>query len=177
MSKEDNVESLQPAAVRVQRDERGERTQFEEIEVGKDLGTLEWALTPEQIALEMEIYEDYHPWYHVDSPYGGPIAPLMVTYSTPRKIFSRTYHVRGLLFEFEHESFKPVLPNKRMLFSGKVIDKWVKRDHEFVKYEVTCTGDDGEVLFRTRRTHVLDYLPRTAPKVGTGIDYGHFKEG
>ncbi len=51
-----------------------------------------------------------------------------------------------------------------MRATGKITNKWIKNDKEFVEYRVTCVDEDGLEIFRTRRVHVLDALPRTAPR-------------
>ena len=72
---------MEPSRVRVASDQRGERTPFEAIEVGTLLGPLEWTVTPEAIERQCRIDEDYHEWYSVDSPFGGRIAPLLISYA------------------------------------------------------------------------------------------------
>jgi hypothetical protein len=41
------------------------------------------------------------------------------------------------------------------------------RDKEFIEYRVECTDEDGNEIFRTRRVHILDVLPRSVPRIAT----------
>ncbi len=159
-------------AARVATDARGPRTSYEDIQVGADLGTTPWSVSSEQIAAICESDDDYHEWYTVGSPFGGVIAPVLIAYPPVRLLFSRAYNVRGLFYELTLDNLDPIRPGKAMFVSGRVVDKWIKRDREYVAYEGECIDEDGLVIFRTRRAHVLDYIPRTAPRSGEGVDSG-----
>ncbi len=167
---------MEPAKVRVARDQRGERTTFDKIEIGADLGSREWIVTEEMIEHQCEVDEDYHEWYFVDSPFGGRIASPLCSYAPVRFLFSSKYNIRGLLVGYETEYLNPIRPNKKMLITGKLADKFVKRDREYFVVEARCVDEDGLEILRTRRTHVLDYIPRTAPREGYGLDTGIMKE-
>ncbi|MBI4189536.1 MAG: hypothetical protein HY525_03240 [Betaproteobacteria bacterium] len=157
---------------RVARDIAGERTRYEDIVVGDDLGTMEWSFDEAAIARLCETDDDFHEWYSVESPYGGVIAPVLINYPPVRILFSRKYNVRGLFYWYEVENYAPLKPNVKYTLSGRISDKWIKRDREYVQYQATCSDSDGTKIFFTRRTHALDYLTRDVPKVATGIDSG-----
>jgi hypothetical protein len=93
-----------------------------------------------------------------------------------RFLFSDKYNIRGLLVGFECEHLSPIRLDKKMIVSGRVVDKYVKRNREYFVVEARCVDEDGLEIFRTRRTHVLDYIPRTAPREGYGLDSGVLKE-
>lgn len=157
---------------RVERDARGWRTRFEELEVGKHLGSLEWSVNATLIQALCESDDDYHEWYTIDSPYGGIIAPVLIGYPPVRLLFSRQYNVRGLFYDLHIENVNPIRPGKRLIATGRLSDKWIKRDREYVAYEGLCVDEDGLVIYRTRRAHVLDYIKRSAPRSGEGLDSG-----
>lgn len=148
------------------------RTRYEDFEVGASLGTLDWTVTREQVQGLLDNDEDHHSWYDEASPFGQPIVPPMATYPPVRILFTRRYNVRGLFYIFETEFLAPIFYNQPIVVSGNVADKWIKRDREFIAYEAHGVDAEGRVLFRTRRAHVLDFIPRTAPRVGTAIDSG-----
>jgi hypothetical protein len=56
--------------------------------------------------------------------------------------------------------------------TGSIVDKFIKKDREFVVYQAEGRDPEGELLFRTKRTHVLDFIERSAPRAGTGVDSG-----
>lgn len=157
---------------RVARDAAGERTRYEDIEVGADLGTIEWSFDEAAIARICESDDDFHEWYSVESPYGGVIAPVLISYPPVRLLFSRKYNVRGLFYAYEVENYAPLKPNVTYRISGRICDKWIKREREYVQYEATCRDPDGNRVFCTRRAHALDFLTRDVPKDAEGIDSG-----
>lgn len=157
---------------RVAEDNKGRRATYEEIEVGTTLGEMDWVVTDEMIDLQCEMDMDYDEWYFVASPWGGRIAPPQVQYRPPRWLLSRKYNVRGLFYKWEMENVRPILPGITLRVTCSVVDKYIKNEREFVVYEAEAVDPQGEVVFRTRRTHVLDFVERSAPRSGTGIDSG-----
>jgi hypothetical protein len=157
---------------RVAEDEHGKRSTFEEIEVGKDLGEIEWRITREDVEKQCRIDHDYHPWYVLGPSGGNPIAPPQIQYRPPRWLIARTYNVRGLFYKWEFENVAPLPVDVPIRVRGRIVDKWIERDREYVKFEAIGTDGAGQVLFRTMRTHVLDVLKRTAPRQGRGLDSG-----
>ncbi len=156
--------------VRVAHDARGRRTTFEELEIGKDLGTAEYFVTQSQIDQTCFRLGDLHPYFQLNSPFGGTVAPVYMSYKLTRVLFSQTYSVRGLFYKWGFEFFRPIKVDVKHTVQAVLTEKWIKNDREFVAYESVCKDDQGNVVFKTRRAHVLDFIKRTAPKVGVGID-------
>lgn len=165
------AQTYEPGQVRILQDARGRRTTYEELEIGKDLGSAEFVVTQAQIDQTCERMGDHHPFYEVDSPFGGTVAPIYLTYKLTRMLFSQTYSVRGLFYKWAFEFINPIRTNVAYTVSARLTEKWIKNDREFVAYESICTDPQGNTVFTTRRAHVLDYIKRTAPKVGVnGMD-------
>ena len=165
-----------PAATRIAEDDHGPRAVFEDIEEGKDLGVIEWNITAEDVDKQCLIDHDYHPWYFLDSPFGGRIAPPQIQYRPPRWLFSRNYNVRGVFYKWDFENTGPLVIGATIQVTGRISRKWVERDREYVSFESIGTDSEGTVVFRTTRTHVLDMVKRTAPRAGRGVDSGIKKE-
>lgn len=155
--------------VRIGSDRFGPRTTYEELEIGKDLGTEDFLVTQSQIDQVCYRLQDHHPYYEVNSPFGGTVAPVWMTYLLTRGLFSQTYSVRGLFYKWAMDCVLPVRPGVRHTVTGTLTNKWIKNDREFVEYASVCKDDKGNVVFTTKRAHVLDFIKRTAPKVGEGI--------
>jgi hypothetical protein len=156
---------------RVLEDSQGRRAAFEDIQIGQSLGEMEWTITDELIDLQCQLDQDFDPLYF---PQGDErrVAPPQITYRPPRWLFSRAYNVRGLFVRWESESFRVIEPGMTIKVSGSIADKFVKKEREFVVYEAEGRDSDGNLVFRTRRTHVLDVIERTAPRSGVGVDSG-----
>ena len=157
---------------RVAADAQGARAEYDEIEVGGSLGEMEWTVTDEMVDSQCAMDADYAVWYSLDSPWGGRIAPPQISYRPPRWLLSRTYNVRGLFYKWEMENLRPIRPGVTLRVHARIVDKYVKNEREFVVYEAEAKDPDGLVVFRTRRTHVLDFVERSAQRSGEGIDSG-----
>ena len=159
-------------AIRVAEDEHGRRTRYDEIELGKVLGEMEWVVTDEMIDKQCEMDADYHVWYRLQSPWGERVAPPQISYRPPRWLLSRTYNVRGLFTKWEMENLRPIKPNVTLHIVARIVNKYVRKEREFIVYEAEAKDPEGNVIFRTRRTHVLDVVERTAERQGKGVDSG-----
>jgi acyl dehydratase len=161
---------------RIAADGFGKRATYEEIEIGKALETFEWVVTEDDIEKQCRMDEDYHEWYAMESPWGGRIAPPQIQYRPPRWMLTRTYNVRGVFYKWEFETFKAIKPGETITVTGRIVDKWIRNDREFIKFETEGTDAAGDRVFVTQRTHVLDVIERSAPREGVGIDSGHKPE-
>ncbi|HEX5404969.1 MAG TPA: hypothetical protein VFX16_21985 [Pseudonocardiaceae bacterium] len=157
---------------RVEFDDRGPRTTYEEFIVGDSLGSLEWTVTREAVDGLLVNDQDWHEWYESDSPAGYPVVPPMATYPPVRMLFTRRFNVRGVFYQFRGEFVRPIRYGERLRITGTVHDKYIKRNREFVTYEAIGVDDDDQVVFRTWRTHALDYITRDKPRSGKGVDSG-----
>ena len=157
---------------RVAEDGNGPRTTYEDIEIGKILGEMEWVVTEDMIDAQCHMDRDFDTWYSLESPWEGRIAPPQISYRPPRWLLSRTYNIRGLFCGWEMENIKPIKPGVTLHIQASVADKYIKNDREFVTYQAEATDPEGALVFRTKRTHVLDVVDRNAPRAGTGVDSG-----
>ena len=163
---------MSSARTRVSKDSQGERAAFDDIEIGHSLGQMEWQITDELIDLQCQLDQDFDPLFFPQRGAAGRVAPPQITYRPPRWLFSRAYNVRGLFVRWENESFAPIEPNTTIKVTGSIADKYIRKDREFVVYQAEGRDASGTLIFRTRRTHVLDFVERSAPRAGAGIDSG-----
>lgn len=157
---------------RILKDASGQRSTFDEITVGQSLGEMEWEVTDDMIDLQCRLDEDFDRLFCLPRSDGTRVAPPQITYRPPRWLFSRAYNVRGLFVRWEMEMFALIKAHSKIRISGAVVDKYIKKEREFVVYQAEGRNADGELIFRTRRTHVLDFIERTAPREGAGVDSG-----
>jgi len=163
---------VEPQSTRVAEDEHGKRATYEDLEIGKDLGSFEWIVSEEDVKKQYTIDDDHHDWFINNSPYGGAIAPPQITYRPPRWLLSRTYNVRGVSYKWGMENLKEIKPGMKILVTGCISNKWIKNDREFVQYDAEGRDEQGELVFKTYRVHVLDVIKRDVPREGKGIDSG-----
>ena len=156
---------------RVLADAQGSRAAFEDIEVGQSIGEMEWRITDDLIDLQCQLDQDFDPLYFPQGA-GARIAPPQIAYRPPRWLFSRAYNVRGLFVRWESETFRAIEPDTTITVAGSIVEKFIRKDREFVVYQAEGKDAAGNLIFRTRRTHVLDFVERSAPRAGVGIDSG-----
>jgi hypothetical protein len=157
---------------RVREDGSGRRATFEDIDIGCSLGQMEWEITDDLIDLQCMLDQDFDPLFFPQVDGQSRVAPPQITYRPPRWLFSRTYNVRGLFVRWENESFRAIEPNTKITVTGSIVDKFIKKDREFVVYQAEGHDQGGNLIFRTKRTHVLDFIERSAPRANVGIDSG-----
>ncbi|MBI2913020.1 MAG: MaoC family dehydratase N-terminal domain-containing protein [Chloroflexi bacterium] len=130
------------------------QTQEREVYVGRYYGQREIDITPELVRHYSESVDDYNPWYTGDSPFGGPVAPALVLHSEVYR-YSGWYlpNVYGNLHaKQEWELFQPMKVGERVTTRSIIVDRYLRRDREYVVNEVSCFGGDGRLLNRGR-TH------------------------
>jgi len=140
-----------------------------EVHVGQDLGAEEYAITPELVRWYIDAVEDDHPWYHGPSPFGGPVAPALLfhnpNYMNGRRNLWYLPNVHGNLHAKQRwELFNPMIVGEPVQNRGLVVDRYLKRDREFVVAEGMLSDLSGRLLARVRSTQ--SFLP---DQIRTGI--------
>ncbi len=125
-----------------------------EVVPGLFLGRREYAITPDLIQTYIAGTGDDHPWYTGPSPFGGPVAPTLLrhseVYSYPGWYLRNVYG--NLHAKQEFELFHPILVGECVVSSAQIVDRYVKRNRDYVVNEATLYGLDGRILMRGR-TH------------------------
>ncbi len=140
-------------------------TRTDEVYVGRDYGGREVEITPKLVRQYAESVGDHNPWYFGDSPFGGPVAPALVLHSEVFRDIS--WYLRNIYGNLhakqDWELFQPTMVGDSVTTRSLIIDRYVKRDREYVVNEVTCFGPDGRVLNRGRTSQSFLREP------GTGV--------
>ncbi len=111
---------------------------FEEIQVGEELASFEYVLTTEQLQEYRDSVED--------------AAALFSTIATKHdfNVLHKKYRVPSTINAGQVvELFNPPIPGKRIRVSGKVVDKYVRREKPYVVVEATAVDEDGRLIERT----------------------------
>jgi acyl dehydratase len=126
----------------------------DDVYVGRFFGGRTLEVTPELVAEYAGAVDDHNPWYSGISPFGKAVAPALLLHSEVYRnlgwYLPRIYgnlHARQ-----EWDVFHPMMVGDVVTTSSSVIDRYVKRDREYVVNEVTCFAEDGRILNRGR-TH------------------------
>lgn len=125
-----------------------------EVLPGLFLGRREYEITPDLVQTYIAGTGDDHPWYTGPSPFGGPVAPALLrhseVYAYPGWYLRNVYgnlHAKQVF-----ELFHPIMVGDRVISAAQVVDRYVKRERDYVVNEATLYGTDGRILMRGR-TH------------------------
>jgi len=125
-----------------------------EVFVGRDMGGKEYTITPAMIDTYEAGTEDRNDWYHGPSPIGGPVAPALLFHSEVYRDLS--WYLPNLIGNLharqEWDLFHPMLVGDRVRTRSTVVERYAKRNREYVVNEVLITDLAGRWLQRSR-TH------------------------
>ena len=118
---------------------------FESIIVGETLGPIEYVVSKEDVEQYCDDWKDPNSMYLEDSPFGGPVAPpaFRAGLDSFRLLGSRYDSHATLGFSTEHEFMNPITIGKRLIVTGKLADKYIKRGIEYVVIEYSTVDEDG----------------------------------
>src|SRR5450756_1647156 len=127
------------------------QTRTDEKYVGRYYGERRIEITPELVAHYARAVHDQNPWYFGDSPFGGPVAPSLI-------LHSEVYHTIDWYLSYfgnlharqEFEFFAPIMVGDTVTARRQIVERYLKRDREYVVMETGCYDDDGRLLNRGR---------------------------
>ena len=125
-----------------------------DVYVGRDMGGREYTITPEMVRLYEAGTEDHHAWYGGASPWDGPVAPALLFHSEVYRDLS--WYLPNIIGNLharqEWELFHPMMIGETVRTRSTVVERYAKRNRDYIVNEVLITGSDGRWLQRSR-TH------------------------
>jgi acyl dehydratase len=148
-----------------------------EVYVGRDFGGITYDITPELAAAYIAGTGDDNPWYRDRSPLGGPVAPALILHSAVyRTLEWYLPNIYGNLHaRQEWDVFAPVLVGERLTTRSVIVDRFLKRDREYVVNEVLVANAAGAIVSRSR-THQSFLPPEQTRKEGFVVDQAREKD-
>lgn len=131
---------------------------YEDLEVGDEISTMHWFVTPDDIKMAAESFFDDYPLYFdkdfaKESEWGGIVAPFYFIDATFRWVVflsrgkmrhaNHTINAQGIL-----ESFLPIRPGDRLVGKMWVHDKYEKRGKKFLTWRMEIRNEGGELVVR-----------------------------
>ena len=147
-----------------------------EVFVGRDFGGIAYDITPELVAAYTAGTGDDNPWYRGQSPLGGALAPALILHSAVyRNLEWYLPNIYGNLHaRQEWQLFAPVKVGERLTTRAVIVDRYLKRDREYVVNEVIVTNAAGQIVSLSR-THQSFLLPEQTTK-GFVVDRSREKD-
>ncbi len=118
---------------------------FKDIEVGQELGPCEVIPDEEAVRRYCDERDDHNPMYLDTSPYGGPVMPpTFLAYPSGRLLRSRDFDPHACVpARYEQKNINPAKVGKRLILTGRVIDKYTKNGLLHVVVEAQAHDEDG----------------------------------
>jgi acyl dehydratase len=143
----------------------------DEIYVGRDFGGFEFEITLEAIENFIAGTGDDNPWYTGNSPLGGPVAPALILHSA---VFRRQDWYLPNVFGNLHarqewQGFAPIRPGDKLYSRSIIVDRYRRRDREYVVNECLIFAQDGRVVQRSR-THQSFLMCASGTNSGLAVD-------
>jgi len=134
---------------------------FENVEVGEDLGTKEMVITDEMVKAFTNIIESKHPWYLENSPFGTRIAPPTILDDETLRMLDSKYERFGSIHARQEWEFKNPIPvGEKITINVRIADKYKKRGLGYYVMELVATNENGAELCRCKH-HGVTKLERT----------------
>jgi len=125
-----------------------------EVYVGRDMGGVDYQVTPELVARYIAGTADDHSWYTGAAPSGAEIAPALLFHSEVYRDLS--WYLPNLIGNLhakqEWELFHPMTVGDTVRTRATVVERYRKRNRDYVVNEVVISDADGRWLQRSR-TH------------------------
>jgi MaoC like domain len=115
---------------------------------GKDLGTLDLTITADMVDHYVKGLDEPNPWYTTASPFGGPVAPVIV-YQDADTLFEGWYldNRFGNLWRSQTwEIYAPTRVGQTVRCSARVADRYRRRDRDVVAQEMWVRDDAGQLV-------------------------------
>ena len=113
---------------------------YDEIVIGEELGSYEYLLTQEMLDNFRAAVED------PDAPY----PTLAVKHDATALALVYDDQTGGVNAGNEVEFFNPPIPGKRVKVTGRVYDKYLRRDKPYMVIEATAEDEDGRLIEKLR---------------------------
>ena len=117
-------------------DQGTKELQYNDLVIGEPLGSYEYVLTQEMLDNFRESVEDPEAVYPTLAVKHDATALNMVYKDTTGRVNAGN----------EVEFFNPPIPGKKIIVSGRVANKYMRRDKPYLVIEATATDEDGRLL-------------------------------
>ena len=113
---------------------------WDEAQVGEELGSLEYVLTQAQV-------DNFRK--SVDDP-DAPFPTLSVKHDSAA--FRLVYEGGGgVNARTEVQFFNPPIPGNKIKITGRIADKYIRRDLPYLVIEATATDEDGRLIEKVKQ--------------------------
>ena len=113
---------------------------YNEVEIGEELGSYEYLLTQEMVDLYRRA---------VDDP-DAVFPTIAVKHDATSLSLAYDDQTGSVNAGNEIDLYNPPLPGKKILVTGRVHDKYTRREKPYLVIEATATDEDGRLIEKMR---------------------------
>ena len=113
---------------------------YDDVQIGEELGSYEYTLTQEMIDLYRKA---------VDDP-DAVFPTIAVKHDATSLALAYDDQTGSINAGNEIDLHNPPVPGKKILVTGRVHDKYTRRDKPYLVIEATATDEDGRLIERMR---------------------------
>lgn len=113
---------------------------YDKVEIGEPLGSYEYLLTQEML-------DNFRA--SIDDP-EAPFPTLAVKHDATALAMVYDDQTGGVNAGNQVEFFNPPIPGKKIRVSGRIADKYLRRDKPYLVIEATAVDEDGRMLEKMR---------------------------
>ena len=121
------------------------------VYAGKDLGSLTLTITDEMVQHYIKGLDEPNPWYTGDSPFGGPVAPVIIFQNVDSQF--KGWYLDNLFGNLwmrqEWDIYAPTRVGQTLHCSARVADRYRKRDRDVVAQELLVRDEAGRLVARS----------------------------
>ena len=136
-----------------------------DVYAGKDLGTIEVVVTREMVEHYMRGLDEPNPWYTTASPFGEPVAPVIVFQDTDVQF--KGWYLENLFGNLwmrqEWEIHGPTRVGQSLSCTARVADRYRRRDRDVVAMEMRVHDASGALI--ARGVHHQSFLEQKTGEV------------
>jgi acyl dehydratase len=121
------------------------------VYAGKDLGSLDLTVTADMVQHYIKGLDEANPWYTKDSPFGGPVAPVIIFQNVDSQF--KGWYLDNLFGNLwlrqEWDIYAPTRVGQTLRCSARVLDRYRKRDRDVVAQELLVRDEAGHLVARS----------------------------
>lgn len=145
-----------------------------DLEAGDVFTPVEFTLTPLMCTEYAHGLEDTHEWYHsADNELGRQIMPPTMIHAAKMALLEANcdeerriagVHTDDARIHYEYHSTQHSLAyvGERLIISGEIMERYVKRGREYIRYSLTLKTSDGRLVSTYTDRTLLRYRPAGA---------------
>ena len=134
---------------------------FDELGIGDTFGPVDILADAQTVKRYCDEMKDRNPIYLKASPFGEPVVPPMFSAALlAQRVIGTRYDAHATVpTKLIQKNINPAKVGKRLILTGKLIDKYIKRGLEYAVIESSIVDEDGTEI-RWVTDHLLLSLER-----------------